>query len=119
MRLSTRLTIAMVALVFLTSTAIGVITYREVAAVALPRSLDRLHIQARLLGLDLESSRRGARFFVEGSVAAVALQGMIRAPAAGGVDPVDRLTEAEWQARSAHFTLGRVLLSRRGRWQTP
>jgi PAS domain S-box-containing protein len=108
MRLSTRLTIAMVALVFLTATAIGVITYREVGAVALPRSLDRLHIQARLLGLDLESSRGGARSFVEGSVAAVALQGMIRARVAGGVDPVDRLTEAEWQARMAQRYLAEL-----------
>jgi hypothetical protein len=100
----------MVALVFLTATAtaIGVITYREVAAVALPRSLERLHVQARLLGLDLESSRRGARFFVQGFVAADALAGMIRARTAGGIDPEDGLNESAWRARMAQRYLAEM-----------
>jgi PAS domain S-box-containing protein len=40
MRLSTRLTLAMVALVLVTATAIGLLTYRNIAALALPRALD-------------------------------------------------------------------------------
>jgi len=42
MRLSTRLTIAMVALGCLATTAVGVLTYRNIAAFALPRALDRI-----------------------------------------------------------------------------
>src|SRR3954464_6843719 len=61
MRLSTRLTIAMVALVLLATTAVGVLTYRNIAAFALPRALDRLESHAELLGSELAASVRGAR----------------------------------------------------------
>jgi PAS domain S-box-containing protein len=108
MRLSTRLTIAMVTLVILTATAIGVLNYRNVAALALPRSLDRLNVQTRLLGLDLESSQRDARSFVLGAAAAGPLQGMIRARVAGGIDPVEGLTEAVWAGRLAALFLAEI-----------
>ena len=61
MRLSTRLTVAMVALVLLATTAVGALSYRNIAAFALPRALDRLDMQADLLGSELAASVRGAR----------------------------------------------------------
>jgi PAS domain S-box-containing protein len=108
MKLSTRLAIAMVSLVVLAATAIGVVTYRAVAAIALPRSLDRLNVDTRLLALDLESSRRDARAFVRGFVAAEALQGMVRARLAGCIDPVDGVTEAMWRAHTAQRYLAEI-----------
>ncbi len=53
MRLSTRLTMAMVALVVLATAAVGVLTYRKLAAFALPRALERLDTHAYLLGSEL------------------------------------------------------------------
>jgi len=49
MRLSTRLTIAMVALVLLTATAIGLLTYRNVETVVLPNGLERIANHVHLL----------------------------------------------------------------------
>src|SRR5579864_2597302 len=108
MKLSTRLTIAMVALVLVTALGIGWLIYYHVAAVALPRVLERLDIHARLLALDLESSQRGARSFVEGFRSAAALEGMMRARAAGGLDPEDGVTEATWRNRLAARFIGDI-----------
>jgi len=61
MRLSTRLTIAMVALVLLTASAIGVLNYRNATAAALPRALDRIETHVQLIVAELDASVRGAR----------------------------------------------------------
>src|ERR1700704_990316 len=100
MKLSTRLAIAMVALVLLMATSMSTFIYYNVAAVALPRTLDRLDVHARLLALELESSRRGARAFVQGIVATLAMKNMALARAGGGVDPVYDLTYAAWRERT-------------------
>jgi PAS domain S-box-containing protein len=101
MKLSTRLTIAMVALVLITALAMGSLIYHNVAAVAMPRVLERIDVHAQFLALGLESSHRGARNFVEGFRSAAAMEGMMRARAAGGVDPEDGVTEAVWRNRMA------------------
>jgi PAS domain S-box-containing protein len=106
MKLSTRLTIAMVALVLITALAIGSLIYHSVASVAMPRVLERIDVHAHFLALDLESSHRGARNFVEGFRSAAAIDGMMRAQAAGGVDPDDGVTEAVWRNRMATRFLG-------------
>lgn len=67
MKLSTRLAFAMVALVLLTAAAVGAITYRNVAALALPRALDRIDMQAQIIA--------------------------VRANLAGGVDPIEGMPE--------------------------
>jgi PAS domain S-box-containing protein len=105
MKLSTRLTIAMVTLVILTATTIGVLTYRVVAVRTLPRTLERLDNHARLLALDLESSQRDARAFVRGAALSVRYDTIIRARAAGGVDPIHGLTDAEARAYVAQHYL--------------
>jgi len=55
MRLSTRLTVAMVALVLLATMAVGILTYRNIAEFALPRALDRVDTHAQLLANGLEA----------------------------------------------------------------
>jgi PAS domain S-box-containing protein len=99
MKLSTRLTLAMVALVILTAAAVGVLTYRNIEDAVVPRAMARLDLEAELLASGLEASVRSARSDVQGFRAAVALDGIMRASLAGGVDPVDRRTLAEWRRR--------------------
>src|ERR1700740_3104725 len=101
MRLSTRLTLAMVGLVLLTATAVGYLTYRNVEALALPRGLERIDGRARLAAIELEAGSRAARADVVGSGAAAAAQAIVRCRLAGGVDPIDGTNEAVWRARMA------------------
>jgi PAS domain S-box-containing protein len=101
MKLSTRLTLAMVALVILTAAAVGALTYRNIEAAVTPRALDRLGFEAKLLADSLETAVHGARSDVLGFRAAVALHGIVRASLAGGIDPVDRTTLDEWRRRMA------------------
>jgi PAS domain S-box-containing protein len=66
MKLSTRLTIAMVALVLVTIAVTGVLTYRNLLGIAVPRSLERLGGHVLLLATELEAVVRGARADVLG-----------------------------------------------------
>jgi len=97
MSLSTRLAAAMVMLVLLTVAAVGVLTYRSVETTVLPGELDRVEAHARTLSTELEAYARGARADIVAFRAAVALEGLIRARVAGGVDPVTGRSEAQWR----------------------
>ena len=99
MRLSTRLTVAMVALVLLATTAVGVLTYRNIAAFALPRALDRIDTHAQLLGGELAASVRGARADVAGFRSSNAVIDIMTAHLNRGIDPAAAATEAEWRRR--------------------
>jgi PAS domain S-box-containing protein len=99
MRLSTRLTVAMVALVLLATTAVGVLTFRNIEASALPRALDRLDMQADLLGSELAASVRGARNDVIGFRSSNAVIDIMTAHLHRGTDPAAAATEAEWRRR--------------------
>jgi PAS domain S-box-containing protein len=101
MRLSTRLTIAMVALVLLTVSAVGLLTYRNVVALALPRSLDRIDGQAHLIATVLEASMRGARSDVIGFRASIAVINIMTAYLRRDIDPAAGTTENEWRRRLA------------------
>jgi PAS domain S-box-containing protein len=96
-----RLVIAMVSLVLLTATLVGLLTYRNLEEAILPRALERVETHTRLLAAELESYARGARADVLGFRSAVALEGIVRAHLAGGTDPVDGTTEATWRERMA------------------
>ncbi|HEY0329564.1 MAG TPA: PAS domain S-box protein [Rhodopseudomonas sp.] len=61
MKLSTRMATAMVALVLFTTIALGVLTYRSVMSLILPRALDRIQTHARLTAMLLDASLRSAR----------------------------------------------------------
>src|SRR4030081_2220862 len=99
MRLSTRLTVAMVALVLLATTAVGVLTYRNIAAFALPRALDRIDTHAQLLGSELAASVRGARNDVIGFRSSNAVIDIMTAHLNLGIDPAAAATEAESRRR--------------------
>src|SRR5262245_34286448 len=101
MTLSTRLTVAMVLLVIVTATAVGVLSYRNIQAVAVPRALERINTHARLLGAELDAAVHSARADVIGFRSAVALDGIMRATLNGGTDPRDGTTVAHWKERFA------------------
>ena len=86
MRLSTRLMLAMVALVVLTAAAVSTLIHRNIEERALPRALDRLDTRAHLLTLQLEAAVASARADV--SVQGQAIEGVVRARIADDVDPV-------------------------------
>jgi PAS domain S-box-containing protein len=97
MSLSTRLTAAMVILVLLTVAAVGALTYRAIETRLLPGELDRVEAHAKTLADELGDYVGGARADVETLRSAVALDGLIRAHAAGGTDTRDGRTEAQWR----------------------
>ena len=99
MNLSTRLTVAMVALVLFTASAVGFLINRNIETRALPRALDRLDTHASLLAVELEASVRPAvaDVLTQGG----ALNGLIRARLANGVKAADGLSESEWRGRLA------------------
>ncbi len=101
MRLSTRLTVAMVGLVLLTAAAVGYLTERNIEAIALPRGLERIDNRARVLAAELDAGFRGARADVVGFGSAVAAEGIVRSRLAGGTDPIGGTTEAVWRTRMA------------------
>jgi hypothetical protein len=101
MTLTTRLTLAMLALVLATATAVGLLTYRNIEAFVVPRGLSRIESHARLLALELEASVRGARADVLGFRSAVAVDGIVRASLAGGTHPPDGITLTAWRERLA------------------
>src|SRR5690349_21202641 len=99
MTLTTRLAIAMILLVAIAVSAVGWLSYRNLAQEILPRVLDRTETHARLVAFDMESHVRGARGDIAGFRSAAALNGLIRARTAGGVDPIDGLSERTWHDR--------------------
>lgn len=101
MSLFIRLVIAMVALVLLTAASVGVLAYRNLEEAILPRALERIETHTRLLASELESYVRSARADVLGFRSAVALEGIMRAQLAGGIDPLGGTTEAAWRERMA------------------
>jgi PAS domain S-box-containing protein len=102
MKLSSRLTLAMVGLVIATAIAVGWLTYRNLEAAVLPRSVERVEGHVRFLAAELEIYARGARADIAGFRSAVALNGIVRARVAGGIDPLDgKTTETAWRDRMA------------------
>jgi PAS domain S-box-containing protein len=61
MKLSTRLVVAMVALVLFTVTATGLLIFPNVVATAIPRALDRIDSHVKVLATELEAIVRSAR----------------------------------------------------------
>jgi len=99
--LATRLAVAMTMLVAIAVFAVGWLSYRNLERALLPRALDRIETHATLLAADLQSHVRGARGDVASFRSAAALNGLIRAHFAGGIDPVDHLSEKTWHDRMA------------------
>jgi hypothetical protein len=100
MKLSTRLTIAMVALVVLTAAAVGILIYRDIEAVTLPRALNRIQLETELLAVRMEAAVSSARTDVAGFRSAIGLNKIVQA----SLSPdgmADGVPLADWRARMA------------------
>ncbi|MGA9088118.1 MAG: PAS domain S-box protein, partial [Bradyrhizobium sp.] len=103
MTLTTRLAIAMSLLVAVAVSAVGWRSYRSLEQVLLPRVLDRIETHSRLVAAELESYVSGVRGDISIFRSTPALNGLIRAHQAGGIDPVDGVAEKTWQGRIGAF----------------
>jgi PAS domain S-box-containing protein len=98
MKLSTRMALAMVALVLLTAVTLGLLTYSNIVALILPRALDRLETHARLTAMVLEASLRGARADAIGFQAAIGVHNLMTAHLEGS-PAAPNAAESEWRRR--------------------
>jgi signal transduction histidine kinase/ActR/RegA family two-component response regulator/HAMP domain-containing protein len=101
MSLSTRLTIAIVALVVATAGTVGYLSYRNVAAIAIPRVLVRLEAQARAVTVDLANITDNARADLMGFRQAIGLDEIIALSRDPSLERDGGLTLAQWRARVA------------------
>ncbi len=101
MTLTTRLAIAMVALVAIAVTAVGWLNYRNLEQALLLRARDRIETHSRQAATDLEYYAASATGDVIGFRSAAALRGLVRARKAGGTDPIDGVSEKTWRDRLA------------------
>ncbi|MBB4374081.1 PAS domain S-box-containing protein [Bradyrhizobium sp. cir1] len=99
MTLATRLAIAMILLVAVTVAAVGWLGYRNTTQAVIPRVLERVEAQSRLLAANLESYVAGARGDLTGYRSAAAINGLIRAHLGGGIDASDGVSEQTWRER--------------------
>jgi PAS domain S-box-containing protein len=95
--LSTRLMIAMVALVLVTAAAVGFLTDRAVSVAIVPQQLKRLEGDARWLATGLNAHVLGVQSDVLALRGAASVDGIVRAHLAGGVDPVTGQPESIWR----------------------
>ncbi|WP_027546792.1 PAS domain S-box protein [Bradyrhizobium sp. WSM2254] len=101
MTLATRLAIAMILLVAATVTAVGWLGYRNTTQAVIPRVLERVEAQSRLLATNLESYVAGVRGDLLGYRSAAGINGLIRAHLGGGIDALDGVSEQTWRERIA------------------
>jgi len=99
MTLSTKLAVAMIALVAITVSVVGWLNYRSVEQAVIPRVLDRIESQARLVAADLESYVAGARGDIASLRFGVATNALMRARQSEG--SVDGASEQSWRERIA------------------
>ncbi|CAN5175966.1 hypothetical protein BH11PSE4_BH11PSE4_33090 [soil metagenome] len=99
--LSTRLTIAIVTLVIATAGTVGFLSYRNIAAIAIPRALVRLDAHAKAQAVDLANIATNARADLSGFRHIIGLDDII----AMSFDPAARQGAAvsidQWNARIA------------------
>jgi PAS domain S-box-containing protein len=101
MTLTTRLAIAMIALVAIAVSAVGWLSYRNLEQALLQRARERIETHSRQIATDLEYYAASASGDVAGFRSAAALHGLIRARKSGGIDPIDGVTEKVWRDRLA------------------
>jgi PAS domain S-box-containing protein len=99
MTLTTRLAIAMIALVAIAVSAVGWLSYRNLEQALLQRARERIETHSRQVATDLEYYTASATGDVAGFRSAAALQGLVRARKAGGTDPVDGVSYTTWRTR--------------------
>src|SRR5450631_1877737 len=90
MGLSTRLAIAMVSVVVVTTSVLSFITYRSVTEAGIPRALDRLATKAMLSSTSLETALNVARqdvLIIQGMI------GVMQMGVARAADPFEPVTD--------------------------
>ena len=101
-RLKTRLIIAMVSLVIVTASVVGVVAYRNLEDALLHSEIGRLESDVRAMATNLDASVRDVRDDVIAIRGANAVQGIVRAVEAGkGVDPKTGDLLVDWRTRLA------------------
>ena len=110
MTLTTRLAIAMVALVSIAVSAVGWLSYRSLEDALLPRVLDRIENHSRFVATNLESHVRTTRGDIATFRGLAAVSGLMRARLNGGIDPTDGTTEAMWRERLAGRLMAQMAL---------
>ena len=98
MKLSTRMALAMVALVLVTTGVLALLTYYNVISLVLPRALDRLQVHARVAAMMLDASLQGMRADALSAQASPALRSL-GPTRVEGLDPDHRETGADLRAR--------------------
>jgi PAS domain S-box-containing protein len=101
MKLSTRITLAMVGLATLTAVAVGWLSYSNLEAAILPGAAERVQIHVRLLATELQSYVQGARNDILSFRSAPAMQAIARSRLVGGIDAADGGAQAIWLERIA------------------
>ena len=91
----------MIALVAIAVSAVGWLSYRSLEQMIPPRILDRTETHSRLVATDLQSHVRNAPADIASFRYAAALNGLIRGHLAGGIDPIDGVSEKTWYQRIA------------------
>src|SRR5882757_3296794 len=99
MTLSSKLAVAMIALVAITVSVVGWLNYRSVEQAVIPRVLDRIESQARLVAADLESYVAGARGDIASLRFDAAVNALMRGRQSDG--SVDGASEQSWHERIA------------------
>jgi PAS domain S-box-containing protein len=97
--LTTRLAGAMILLVAAAVFAVGWLSYRSLEQALIPRVLERIETHSRFVAADLESHLRSAPGDITTFANLEAVAGLVRARLNGGIDPVDRTSEAAWRQR--------------------
>ena len=101
MKFSTRMALAMVALVLLTAVAVGWLSYHSIVAAAAPRIVERVNVHVRLLASELQAYVRGPREDIVGFRSAVGVDEIVKARLTGDANGADGATEAVWRQRLA------------------
>src|SRR4051812_14461664 len=101
MKFSTRLSLAMVALVGFTATIFGMSSYRTIEAALVPAALERLAAQTRLFKAEIGGQLQGVQADVISFRSGPAPGSIVRTSLNGGVDPIGGVPEIEWHNRFA------------------
>src|SRR6478609_5078360 len=99
MTLATRLAIAMILLVAAAVAAVGWLSHYSLEQAFLPRVLDRIESQSRLMASQLETQTNGARADIATFRFDAAVRSMIDAHFNDGIDPIDHVSEKTWRER--------------------
>ena len=106
MTLTTRLAIAMIALVAIAVSAVGWLSYRSLEQALLPRVLDRIETNSQLVATNLESHVRGTPGDIATFRGLAAVTGLMRARLNGGLDAIGIIlpTPSSLEAATAPIT---------------